>query len=156
MYTTYTNVIYLAIRNTSAFPTTYPLEGVTYYADKLDSLHSEYRRVYSEKQQLEQRLSTLQQEYKSTTMDMIEYQHRYKLIEQSYYSVQCTLQSLIIGIYENFTKMKQQLMTKYEFALDHNRRSQFDRFQQYYDQFANTQQQLLQFGQQWKLKEKQL
>eukprot|EP01084_Bolivina_argentea_P205261 350692_1 len=69
------------------------LEGVAYYADKLDSLHSEYRRVYSEQQQLYTQQQQLQQ-LQSDSMDPSEYQsvqHRYKMIEQSYYQMSLTL-----------------------------------------------------------------
>jgi len=122
------------------------IQGVAYYADKLDSLHSEYRRHYNEQQALNASLSSLQQ--MEGSMSPSEYQHRLQSIQNQSASTSQTLQTLIISIYEQFTKMKQSLGTKRELALDHNSRSQFDKFQRYHDQFAQTQHHLLVFGQQ--------
>eukprot|EP00484_Ammonia_sp_Unknown_P001526 CAMPEP_0197021468 /NCGR_PEP_ID=MMETSP1384-20130603/2347_1 /TAXON_ID=29189 /ORGANISM="Ammonia sp." /LENGTH=1062 /DNA_ID=CAMNT_0042449301 /DNA_START=209 /DNA_END=3397 /DNA_ORIENTATION=- len=124
------------------------LQGVAYYADKLDSLHSEYRRCYGEQQQLSQQMNNLHQQQQSQAISMNDYQHQLKSIQSQYYSITQKLQYLIVGIYEQFNKMKQSLSTRYDLQMDPVSRSQFDRFQRYYDEFSNTQHHLLTFGQQ--------
>jgi len=122
------------------------LESIAYYADKLDGLHSEYRRCYSEQQQIAEYLGSLQQQ--QHTMDPAEYRKHYHHYHSSSSSLSQRLQSLIISIYEQFTEMKQRLSTRHDLQLDATNRSQFDKFQKYHDQFAQSQHHLLVFGRQ--------
>jgi len=122
------------------------LQSIAYYADKLDGLHTEYRRRYAEQQQVAEYMSTLQQQ--QHTMDPAEYHNRYNYYQSSSTSLSQCLQNLIISIYTRFTEMKQRLETRHDYLLDSTMRSSFDKFQKYHDQFAQSQQHLLVFGQQ--------
>merc|ERR1719410_2667240 len=58
------------------------------------------------------------------------------------------MQYLVLGILENFNKMRESLRRKHELALDRNARAEFDRLQRYHDEFAHSQHNLLTFAQQ--------
>lgn len=120
------------------------LQSIAYYADKLDQLHSEYRAMYQKQQTVNQKLQSLD----PSTMSQNDYQNYSQNYQTEYYNISQTLQMLILNIYEQFTKMKEALSRRNEVQLDQHRRSQFERFQRYYDQFASTQAHLIDFARQ--------
>ena len=122
------------------------IQSIAYYADKLDGLHSEYRRCYAEQQQLTECLQTMQQ--MQHTMDPNEYHKSYNYYRQKSTQFSVTLNNLVISIYERFTEMKHKLALKHDYLLDAMTRKSFDKFQKYHDKFGQSQQPLLVFGQQ--------
>ena len=127
------------------------IQRVAYYADKLNQLHNEYRRCYAEQQQLSQQLNNL----KSQCVDPTDYHNRSNAIQSQIYNINGNLRHFLSGIYEQFTKMKQALDTRYELQLDATSRQHFQRLSRYYDQFKTSQHHILAFAQQQQQQQQQ-